>query len=172
MYCNACIDGFGVALEQEQPDRSVRPTAYISRATLDSERHRTPLDVEAANNVWTIKTTPRLPIWGARFHISSDRKTAESIGKVGAPQRARPAVARVSHRVRLHARVPEKGSDSGNVDFVSRLPEPATEHDRGESSSLAPVEHGGIFLIRAFGLRTCSSSTPGAGLGELVPRHR
>ena len=25
VYCDACIDGFGAALEQEQPDGSVRP---------------------------------------------------------------------------------------------------------------------------------------------------
>ena len=33
VYCDACIDGFGAALEQEQLDGSVRPIAYISRAT-------------------------------------------------------------------------------------------------------------------------------------------
>ena len=39
VYCDACINGLGAALEQEQPYGSVRPIAYISRATLDSERH-------------------------------------------------------------------------------------------------------------------------------------
>ena len=33
VYSDACIDGFGAALEQEQPDGSVRPIAYISCAT-------------------------------------------------------------------------------------------------------------------------------------------
>ena len=51
MYCDACIDGFGAALEQERPDGSVQPTTYISRATLDSERHWTPLDVDAGSTV-------------------------------------------------------------------------------------------------------------------------
>ena len=37
VYCDACIDGFGAALEQEQEDGSIKPIAYISRATLDSE---------------------------------------------------------------------------------------------------------------------------------------
>ena len=37
--CDACVDGFGAAHEEELPDGSVRPTAYISRATVDSERH-------------------------------------------------------------------------------------------------------------------------------------
>ena len=51
VYCDACIDGFGTALELEQPDGSVRPIAYISHATLDSERHWTPLDVDAGSTV-------------------------------------------------------------------------------------------------------------------------
>ena len=36
VYCDACIDGFGAALEQEQADGSIKPIAYISRVTLDS----------------------------------------------------------------------------------------------------------------------------------------
>ena len=48
-YCSVGIDGFGAGLEQEQPDGSVRPIAYISRATLDSERHWAPLDLEAGS---------------------------------------------------------------------------------------------------------------------------
>ena len=42
VYCDACSDDFGAALEQEQPeqpDGSVRPIAYINRVTADSERH-------------------------------------------------------------------------------------------------------------------------------------
>ena len=39
VYCDACMDGFGAALEQEQADGSMKPIVYISRATFDSERH-------------------------------------------------------------------------------------------------------------------------------------
>ena len=39
VHCDACIDGFGSALEQEQTHGSIEPIAYISQATLDSERH-------------------------------------------------------------------------------------------------------------------------------------
>ena len=39
VYCDACIVGFGTALEQEQSDGSMKPIAYISRATLDSESY-------------------------------------------------------------------------------------------------------------------------------------
>ena len=54
--------------------------------------------------------------------------------------------------------------------FLSRLPEPATEHNRTGSSSLTPVEYGGIFFIRACGLCTRSSPIPGVGLSGMVPR--
>ena len=51
VYCDACIDGFGAALEQEQADGFMKPIAYISRATLDSERHWATLDLEAGSIV-------------------------------------------------------------------------------------------------------------------------
>ena len=60
-----------------------------------------------------------------------------------------------------------KGSANGNTDFLSRLPEPATEHDCTGSSS--PVEDGAIFLIRACGLRTRASPISGVGFSGLVP---
>ena len=44
VYCDACLDGFGAALEQAQTHGYIKPVAYISRATLDSERHRIFLD--------------------------------------------------------------------------------------------------------------------------------
>ena len=65
-------------------------------------------------------------------------------------------MARVPHRARLHTRVPQ-GSPNGNANFLSRLPEPATEHNRKGSTSLTPIEDGGIYLIRACGLHTPSS---------------
>ena len=63
-----------------------------------------------------------------------------------------------------------KGSASGNADFLSRLPEPATEHDHNGSTSLNPVEDCGIYLVRVCRLITPSSPIPGVGLGGLVPR--
>ena len=62
-----------------------------------------------------------------------------------------------------------KGNAIGNADFLTRLPKPVTEHDRSGSSSLTPVEDGGIFLMRACGLRTRSSPPPGVALSGLVP---
>ena len=167
VYCDACIDGFGAALEQEQPDGSVRPIAYISRATLNSERHWTPLDLEAGSIVWPIKCL-RGYLWGTKFRIFSGHKALESIGKVGDHN------ARVQRWLEFltafdHTLEYRKGSANENADFLSRLPEPATEHDRKGSSCLIPVEDGGIFLIRACGLRTWASPIPGVGLSGLVP---
>ena len=59
-----------------------------------------------------------------------------------------------SPRSTTHPRVPE-GQHQRKCRFsCSVLPEPATEHDRSGSSSLTPVDGGGIFLMRACGLRT------------------
>ena len=82
LYCDASLDGFGATLEQEQPDGSVRPILYISRATLDSERSWTPLDLEAGSIVWAIKRL-RGHLWSTKFRIYSDHKALESIAKVG-----------------------------------------------------------------------------------------
>ena len=39
LYCDPCVDGAGASREQEQNDSSIRPTVFIGRATLESERH-------------------------------------------------------------------------------------------------------------------------------------
>ncbi|CAB1116433.1 unnamed protein product [Ectocarpus sp. CCAP 1310/34] len=55
LCCDACVDGFGAAFEQEQADGSVRPILFVSRATLESERNWTVLYLEAGSIVWAIK---------------------------------------------------------------------------------------------------------------------
>ena len=82
VYCDDDIDGFGAALEQEQEDGSIKPIAYISRATLDSERHWTPLDLEAGSIVRALKHL-RGYLWRTKFRIFSDHKALESIGIKG-----------------------------------------------------------------------------------------
>ena len=120
VYCDACIDGFGAALEQEQEDGSIKPIAYIVRATLDSESHWTPLDLEAGSVVWALKYL-RGYLWGTKFVIFSLHKALESIGKVG------------NHNARVQRWLEfptafgytleyRKGSANGNADLVSRLP--------------------------------------------------
>ena len=168
VYCDAFIDSFGAALEQEQTDGSVRPISYISRAIVDSQRHWTPLDLEAGSIGWAIKRL-RGYLWGTKFRIFSDHKALKSIGKLGdcnaRAQRWLEFLTAFDRTLEYR-----KGNPNGNVDFLSRLAEPATEHDRSGSSSLTPVDVDDIFFIPACGLRTRSSPTPGIGLGGLVSR--
>ena len=65
---DACIDGFGACLEQEQPDKSVKPIVYISRATIPSERNWTALDLEAGGIIWALKRL-RGYLWSTHFEI-------------------------------------------------------------------------------------------------------
>ena len=107
-------------------------------------------------------------LWGTKFRIFSDHKALESIEKVGDHN------ARVQRWLEFltafdYTLEYRKGSANGNADFLSRLPEPATEHDRSGSTRLTPVDDDGIYLIRACGLRTGSSPVPGVGLSGLVP---
>ena len=81
--------------------------AYISRATLDSERHWTPVDLEAGSIVWALKRL-RGYLWGTKFRIFSDHKAVESIGNVGNHNGRVQRWLGVHHRVRLHARVPQR----------------------------------------------------------------
>ena len=75
LYCDASLDSFGATLEQDQPNGSVRPIPYMSRATLDSERSWTPLELEAGSIVWAIKLL-RGHLWSAKFHIYSDHRAS------------------------------------------------------------------------------------------------
>ena len=168
VYCDACIDRFGAAHGQEQEDGSMKPIPYISRTTLDSERHWTPIDLEADKHRLGAQTPPRLPLGnpvphvlrlqGTRKHRQSGTHTPESRG-----------VSSSSPRPTTHSSTAKEANGNGNADFLSRLPEPGTEHDRSGSTSLNPVEESGKYLLRACRLNTPSSPIPGVGLGGLVP---
>ena len=124
--------------------------------------------MEAGSNVWALKR-PRGYLWGTKFRIFSDHKALESIGKAGnhnaRVQRWHEFLTAFDYTLKYR-----KGSANGNADFLSRLLEPATQHGRIGSTILNSVEDGGIYLIRACGLRTPSSPIPGVDLGGLVPR--
>ena len=74
------MDGFGATLEQEQGSHTIRPIVFINRATIESERHWSPLDVEVGSIVWSIKLL-RGYLWGTNFRICSDHKALESLDK-------------------------------------------------------------------------------------------
>ena len=82
VYCDAYIDGFGAAPEQEQADGSTKPIAHISRDTLYSERHWTLLDLEVGSIVGALKRLHSY-LRGTKFRIFSDHEAMESISKVG-----------------------------------------------------------------------------------------
>ena len=168
VYCDACIDVLGAALEQEQADGSKKPIAYISRATLDSEIHWTPFDLEGGSIVWALKCLLGY-LWGTESRIYFDHKALESIGNVGGHktrfQRWLELLTAFENILGYRQR-----SANSNADFLSHLPEPATEHDRNGSTSLTPVEDGGIFLIRAGGLHTPFYPIPGVSSGGLMLR--
>ena len=62
-----------------------------------------------------------------------------------------------------------KSSANGNADFLSRLPQPATDLDRIGLNSLTCADTVGIYLIQACGFTPIEPYTPGMGLGGLVP---
>ena len=167
LYCDASVDGFGATLEQEQKDASIRPIVYISRATLDNERHWTPLELEAGSIIWSIKRL-RGYLWGTTFRIFSDHKALESFAKVAEhnPRVQRWLEFLTAYRYTLEYR---KGSANGNADFLSRLPLPASENDRSGRSRLTPSEEERIYLIRSGGLLLDGPPTLSLGLGGLAP---
>lgn len=114
---------------------------------IHSERHCTPLDLETGSIVWSINLL-RTYHWETKFGILSDHKPVEIIGKMvnnnARVQRWREFLNAFGYTLQSR-----KGSANNNVYVVPGLPEPATEHDRSRSTSLTPVEDGGIYLIEA-----------------------
>ena len=83
VYCGASIDCFGATLEQEQPDGSVRPIAYVSRATLDSGRHCKPARFGSRQHRTGNQAPLRLPLRYEVLHFLGPHKALENVGKVG-----------------------------------------------------------------------------------------
>ena len=80
--------------------------AYISQATLDSERRWTPLDMETGRIVGLPNTSEGTLLGNKVAHILRIQDTGKHWQR-GDPQRTSPAAAfRVLHRVRLHTRIP------------------------------------------------------------------
>jgi len=81
LCCDASTDGLGATLEQKQPDGTIKPIVFISRATLDAERNWTPLDLEAGAIVWAIKRL-REYLRGTKFCILSDNSALQNMSKI------------------------------------------------------------------------------------------
>ena len=121
--------------------------------------------MKAGSIVWSIKRLPGY-LWGTKYRIFLDHKALESKVRDHNARVQKWLVILTAFDYTLEYR---KGSANGNANFLSRLSEPATEHNRTRSRILIPVEDGGIFLIRVCRLRTRASPIPCVGLSGLVP---
>ena len=169
VYCDASIDGFDAKLEQEQPDGSVRPTSYVSRATLDSERRWTPLEIRKQVALFgRSSASPRLLFGHEVSQLFWDHKALENIGKVGdhnaRVQRWLENITALDYVLELY----RNANVSGNDGLFSRLPQPATEHDRSDASRLTPVDNEAIYLVRACGVHPPFKPVAGIGFGGLM----
>ena len=167
LHCDASTAGLSATLEQEQPDGSIRPIVYISRATLDNEQNWTPLELEAGCVVWSIRPLRRY-LFGVYFLVFTDHECLQQICKIG---ETKPRIQRwmeflSAYNFRLSYR---RGQENANADFLSRLPLPPIADDVSGASALTDPDDLGVYLIRACGFTTPSCPVPGVGLGGLVP---
>ena len=166
LHCDASTDGLGETLEQEQPDGSIRPIVYISRATFANERNWTPMELEAGCVVWSIRRL-RCYLFSVFFLIFTDHECLQQISKIG---ESKPRIQRwmeflSAYNYRLSYR---RGRDNANADILSCLPIPPTAEDISGSSALTDPDDLGVNMIRACGYTTASCLTPGVGLGGLT----
>ena len=167
LHCDASTAGLGITLEQEQPDSSIRPIVYISRATLDNEQNWTPMELEAGCVVWSIRRLRRY-LFGVYFLVFTDHQCLQQICKT---EETKPRIQRwmeflSAYNFRLSYR---RGQENANADFLSRLPLHPIADDVSGASALTDPDDLGVYLIRACGLTTPSCPVPGVGLGGLVP---
>ena len=149
--------------------------AYISRATLDSERHWTPVVLGIGSIVWTPKrlrgycgeqssaypptTIQRraLAKWGPSMHEPSDSLSS-------------------SPRLNAHSSTVKAAPTASQISSAC-FPKPLTEYDRSGLTnfnlvgltSTNPVGDSDIYLLRTRGLGVPSSPIPGVGFGGLAP---
>ena len=166
LHCDASTDGLGTTLEQEQPDGSIRPIVYISRATLANKQNWTPMELEAGCVVWSIRRLRRY-LFSVFFLIFTDYERLQQISKIG---ESKPRIQRWMEflsacNYRLSYR---RGRDNASADFLSRLPIPPTAEDISGSSALTDPDDLGVYLIRACGYTTSSCPIPGVGLDGLT----
>ena len=166
MYCDASRDGFGATLEPEQPDGSVRPILFISRATSYSERSSTPLDLEAGGIVSPLKRL-RGYLWSTKFVIYSNPKALENIAKVG-EHKARVQRWLEFFSAYTYTLESRRGTPNGNADFLSCPPQPATDAHRTGPNRLTSPDTVSIYLTRPCGFTPCEPSMPSIGSGVLV----
>ena len=105
---------------------------------------------------------------GTNFRIYSDNMALESLSKIS---EYNPRVQRWIEFLEAYSYTLEyrRGAFNVNADMLSRLPIAPTAADINGNSSLTSDEDVGVYLIRATGHAAPGQTTPGVGLGELVP---
>ena len=127
LHCDTSTAGLGATLEQEQPDGSISPIIYISRATLDDEQNWTPMELEAGRVVWSIRRLIRY-LYGVYFLVFTGHQCLQQICKMGEtkPRNQRWMELLSAYSFRLSYR---RGQENANADFLFRLPLPPIEED-------------------------------------------
>ena len=167
LHCDASTAGLGATLEQEQPDGSIRPIVYISRATLDNEQNWTPMELEAGCVVWGIRRLRRY-LFGVYFLVFTDHQCLQQICKIG---ETKPRIQRwmefiSAYNFRLSYR---RGQENADADFLSHLLLSPIDEDISGASALTDLDDLGVYLIRACEFTTPACPVPGVGLGGLTP---
>ena len=147
LRCDASTAGLGATLEQKQPDGSIRPIVYISRATLDNEQNLTPMELEAGCVVSSIRRLRRY-LFGVYFLVLINHQCLQQICKIG---ETKPRIQRwmeflSAYNFRLSYR---RGQGNANADFLSRLPLPPIAEDISDASALTDPDLASTSSMRA-----------------------
>ena len=148
--------------------------AYISRATLDSERHWTPLGLGTGSIAWAPKH-PRGYCGEQSSACPPATRHRRALAKWGPSMHESSGSVSSSPRSIADSRT-AKAAPTASPIFLARFLEPATEYDRSGSTKFNPVGltrpnpvgESGIYL-RTRGLRAPSLAIPGVVLGGLAP---
>ena len=101
LYYDASVEGSGATLENEQDNHNTRPIVFISRATIESERCWTPLELEAGSIVCSIMRLGKLPV-GYQFWLGFRPQGAQTLLQDYRTHPVSTEVTRISHCVQLH----------------------------------------------------------------------
>ena len=149
--------------------------AYTSRATLESERHWTSLDLGIGNIVWAPKHL-RGYCGEQSFAYPPATRHRRALSKWGPSMHESSGSLSSSPRSIAHSST-AKAAPTASPIILARFPEPSKEYNRSSLTNFNPVGltspnpagDSGVYLLRTGGLRAPSSTIPGVSLGGLAP---
>ena len=126
LACDASAYGVGVMLTHMMEDGSERPVAMASRSLNQAERNYSQLEKEALSIIFGVKKFHKY-IYGKKVEILTDHKPLSTLlgSKAGIPTLAAARLQRWSIILSAYDYDIKyrKGSDHGNADGLSRLPD-------------------------------------------------